>query len=42
MADLTGQGMTSLVNAVNLLRTSEVKRVDLGNDTIVYKVPSNN
>lgn len=42
MADLTKQGLDSLANAVNMLRTSDVKRVDLGHDTIVYKVPTGN
>lgn len=42
MADFTHNGLTSLVNAVDLLRKSDVKRVDLGHDTIVYKVPTNN
>ena len=42
MADFTHNGLTSLVNAVDLLRNSDVKRVDLGHDTIVYKVPTNN
>ena len=42
MADLTKRGLDSLANAVNMLRTSDVKRVDLGHDTIVYKVPTGN
>lgn len=41
MADFTQSGLTSLVNAVDLLRKSDTKRVDLGHNTIVYKVPSN-
>lgn len=42
MADLTEHGLASLANAVNMLRTSDVKRVDLGHDTTVYKVPTGN
>jgi len=42
VADLTKNGLISLVNAVELLRKSAVKRIDLGHSTIAYKVPSNN
>lgn len=41
MPDLTEHGMKSLGIAINLLLDSGVKKVDLGHDTIVYKVPSN-
>lgn len=42
MADLTEHGLASLANAVRMLRTSDVKRIDLGHDTIIYKVPTGN
>ncbi len=42
MADLTKNGLVSLVNAVDLLRKSAVKQIDLGHGTIAYKVPSDN
>ena len=41
MPDLTEHGMKSLGIAINLLLDSGIKKVDLGHDTIVYKVPSN-
>jgi hypothetical protein len=42
MADLTNHGLVGIRNAVSQIREHDVKRVDLGHDTTVYKVPSNN
>lgn len=40
--DLTETGLKSIRSAVRLITKGKSKRVDLGNGTIVYKVPSNN
>lgn len=42
MADLTNHGLVVIRNAIAQIREFGVKWVDVGNDTIVYKVPSNN
>lgn len=42
MADLTESGLTGLKNAITLIQNGQCKRVDLGHNTAVYKVPSNN
>lgn len=41
MADLTDHGMKLLKKAICNIRELGVKRIDLGHDTIVYKIPSN-
>lgn len=40
--DLTPNGMNSLRAAVRMILNGKSKRVDLGNGTSVYKVPSKN
>lgn len=40
--DLTEIGMHFLRKAVRMITSGETKRIDLGNGTIVYKVPSKN
>lgn len=42
MADLTNSGLEAIKIAVNNIRENGVKRIDLGHDSTVYKVPSNN
>lgn len=42
LPDLTQHGLTTIKTAVNLIRTTDVNRVDVGQGTIVYRVPSNN
>ena len=42
MADLTNHGLGVIRNAISQIRKFGIKRVDVGHDTIVYKVPSNN
>lgn len=40
--DLTEAGMAALKLAIRNIKAGKCVRVDLGHNTIVYKVPSNN
>ena len=39
---ITKSDVKSFENAIKMIKENGVKRVDLGNNTIIYKVPSNN
>lgn len=42
MADLTQHGLEILKRAVKQIRENRAESIDLGHDTLIYKVPTDN